>query len=680
MSRSDTNMQHDLQLLDEKIRQIKQELQYCEEHLNTIQNFLSTKSVNSPKVIIPVSITTNTTITPATTPTTPSKGSTIPPFSLWDISMLKHIPQEEVDQGNTFLTIYDFIEKFESTLAFYRVDLDASWFQYLAASVHKGGDQKIIKWFEQAFSLEPALKMARWKEIREKLILLWDITLDLQKSRQQFVSIKQTIGEPAYKYFNRFMNAWKKAMIPDGPILVHFFIQSIQVPLKMLIKSCLSEALQGQGYLEGPYSAVNDSLSSLQSLLEKKKDYLDAVSIQLFQSQQEKQKGLELLEMDHDRIHPVETRTIAPTVPIPDVTLAYNSYTIPPRAPASALPLSDRRIAGSSSLSMIKKDTLNMIPSMNKPVATTQISMVHKDLLSKVTMVRKDLTTKVTMVHKDTSNQFSMIKSLSSSQKRMRQDELDHVKRRKAEPENCRHCGFDPSQGHLEDCAELQMIRSIHRNACGSHVEIKVEQGFIKGFKDIPSGPILPEEYAEYMMPVSLKKKKQAKAKANASSDTKNTSVPKLKERMIEPAEVQKIKTERTVPKLKGRTIEPPEPLTVKQKERTFELSEAAKSGQKERATEPMPPKQSQKSNSSSESSSPKQKKSVELASEPMSPEQDQTSALILPKQEEEPTAEATTPDQKGKADESASESVMINMFRDILKKVESEYGLSKNT
>ncbi|CEG77177.1 hypothetical protein RMATCC62417_11973 [Rhizopus microsporus] len=251
------------------------------------------------------------------------------------------------------------------------------------------------------------------------------------------------------------MNAWKKAMIPDDPTFVHFFTQSIQDPLKMLIKSCLSEALQEQGYLEGPYSAVNDSLSRLQSLLEEKKDYLDAASIQLFQSQQEKQKELKLLEMDHNRIHPVETGTIAPTVPMPDATLAYNSYTIPPRAPASALPLSDRRIAGSSSLSMIKKDILNMIPNINKPVATTQIPMVHKDLLSKVTMVRKDLTTKVTMVHKDTSNQFSMIKSLSSSQKRMRQDELDHVKRRKAEPENCKHCGLDPSQGYLEDCADL---------------------------------------------------------------------------------------------------------------------------------------------------------------------------------------------------------------------------------
>ncbi|KAG1172952.1 hypothetical protein G6F70_004798 [Rhizopus microsporus] len=360
-----TNMQHDLQLLDEKIRQIKQELQHCEEHLSTIQNSLSTKSVNSPKVTIPVSVTTTTTTT-----TTPSKGSTIPPFSLCDTSMLKHISQEEVDQSNTFLTIYDFIEKFESTLAFYRVDLDASWLQYLAASVRKGGDQKIMKWFEQAFDLEPTLKMARWKEIREKLILRWNITLDLQKSRQQFISIKQANDEPVYKYFHRFMNAWKKAMIPDGPMLVHFFIQSIQDPLKMFIKSCLSEALQEQGYLKGPYSTVNDSLERLQPLLEEKKDYLDVVSMQLFQSQ-EKQKELELLEMDHERVHPVETRTIAPIVPIPDITLAYNSYAIPPRVPTNALPLSDRRIAGSSSLSMIKKDTLNMISSMNKPVATT---------------------------------------------------------------------------------------------------------------------------------------------------------------------------------------------------------------------------------------------------------------------------------------------------------------------
>ena len=212
--------------------------------------------------------------------------------------------------------------------------------------------------------------MARWKEIREKLILRWDITLDLQKSRQQFISIKQANDEPVYKYFHRFMNAWKKAMIPDGPMLVHFFIQSIQDPLKMFIKSCLSEALQEQGYLKGPYSTVNDSLERLQPLLEEKKDYLDVVSMQLFQSQ-EKQKELELLEMDHERVHPVETRTIAPIVPIPDITLAYNSYAIPPRVPTNALPLSDRRIAGSSSLSMIKKDTLNMISSMNKPVATT---------------------------------------------------------------------------------------------------------------------------------------------------------------------------------------------------------------------------------------------------------------------------------------------------------------------
>jgi hypothetical protein len=262
----------------------------------------------------------------------------------------------------------------------------------------------------------------------------------------------------------------------------------------------------------------------------------------------------------------------------------------------------------------------------------------------------------------------------------MRQDELDYVKRRKAEPENCRHCGLDPSRGHLEDCAELQMIRSVHRNACGSPVEIKAEQDFTKGFKDIPSGPISPEEYAEYMTPASSKKKKQAKTKANTSSDTKNTSIPKLKERMIEPPEALKIKAERTVPKLKGRTIEPPGPLTVKRKERTFELSEAAKSRQIERAIEPMPPKQSQRSiNSSSESNSPKQEKSVKLASEPTSPEQDQASASISPKQEEEPTAEVTISDQKGKTDESSSESVMINMFRDILKKVESEYGLSKN-
>lgn len=474
------------------------------------------------------------------------------------------------------------------------------------------------------------------------------------------------------------MNAWKKTMIPDDPILVHFFIQSTQDPLKMFIKSCLSEALQEQGYLEGPYSTVNDSLERLQSLLEEKEDYLDAASMQLFQSQQEKQKELELLEMDHERVNPVETRTIVPIASIPDITLAYNSYTISPRAPTSALPLSDRRIAGSSSLSMIKKDTLNMISSMNKPVATIQISMVHKDLLSKVTVVRKDLTTKVTMVHKDTTNQFSMIKSLSLLQKRMCQDELDYVKRRKAEPENCRHCGLDPSQGHLEDCAELQMIRSVHRNACGSPVEIKAEQDFTKGFKNNPSGPISPEEYAEYMTPAFSKKKKQAKA--DTSSDIKNTSIPKLKERMIEHAEVLKIKAERTVPKPKGRTIEPPEPLTAKRKERTFELSEAAKSRQKERATELMPPKQSQRSiNPSSELNLPKQKKSVELASELTSPEQDQASASISPKQEEEPTNEATIPDQKGKTNESASESVMINMFRDILKKVESEYGLSKS-
>lgn len=199
MSRSDTNMQHDLQLLDEKIRQIKQELQHCEERLSTIQNSLSAKSVNLPKVTIPVSVTTITitSITPTTIPATPSKGTTIPPFSLCDTSMLKHIFQEEVDQGNTFLTIYDFIEKFESTLAFYRVDLDASWLQYLAASVRKGGDQKIMKWFEQAFGLEPTLKMTYWKEIREKLTLRWDITLDLQKSRQQFISTKQANGEPA---------------------------------------------------------------------------------------------------------------------------------------------------------------------------------------------------------------------------------------------------------------------------------------------------------------------------------------------------------------------------------------------------------------------------------------------------------------------------------------------------
>ncbi|RCH82544.1 hypothetical protein CU097_004085 [Rhizopus azygosporus] len=272
MSRSDTNMQHDLQLLDEKIRQIKQELQHCEERLSTIQNSLSAKSVNLPKVTIPVSVTTITitSITPTTIPATPSKGTTIPPFSLCDTSMLKHIFQEEVDQGNTFLTIYDFIEKFESTLAFYRVDLDASWLQYLAASVRKGGDQKIMKWFEQAFGLEPTLKMTYWKEIREKLTLRWDITLDLQKSRQQFISTKQA---------------------NDGPILVHFFIQSTQDPLKMLIKSCLSEALQEQGYLEGPYSTINDSLERLQSLLEEKEDYLDAASMQLFQSQQEKQKS-----------------------------------------------------------------------------------------------------------------------------------------------------------------------------------------------------------------------------------------------------------------------------------------------------------------------------------------------------------------------------------------------------
>lgn len=135
------------------------------------------------------------------------------------------------------------------------------------------------------------------------------------------------------------------------------------------------------------------------------------------------------------------------------------------------------------------------------------------------------------------------------------------------------------------------------------------------------------------------------------------------------------------MPKLKGRTIEPPEPLTAKRKERTFELSEAAKSRQKERVTEPMPSKQSQRSiSSSSELNLPKQKKSVELASELTSPEQDQASASISPKQEEKPTTEATIPDQKGKTDESASESVMINMFRDILKKVELEYGLSKNT
>ncbi|CEG77176.1 hypothetical protein RMATCC62417_11972 [Rhizopus microsporus] len=155
------------------------------------------------------------------------------------------------------------------------------------------------------------------------------------------------------------------------------------------------------------------------------------------------------------------------------------------------------------------------------------------------------------------------------------------------------------------------MILSVHRNACGTPVEIKAEQGFTKGFKGILSGPILPEEYAEYMTPAFSKKKKQAKARANTCSDTKNTSVPKLKERMVEPAE----------------------PLIVKRKERTFEFSEAAKPRQKERATEPIPPKQGQKSiNSSSESSLPKQKKSVELASEPTSPEQGQASASISPK------------------------------------------------
>ncbi|CEG75737.1 hypothetical protein RMATCC62417_10730 [Rhizopus microsporus] len=155
-----------LKHIEGKMATIHKDLVFFEGRIADIQKLISGKRGS----------TANTHTVPAREAESVVPMASIPSLRLLNDSMRnsKYFESNKVHPADAstykvFKTIGAFLDKFELTLAYHRVNIDKKWYNYLQVSVQGGQDSGYIKWLKQR-DQETNFKSSKWLEVREMLI------------------------------------------------------------------------------------------------------------------------------------------------------------------------------------------------------------------------------------------------------------------------------------------------------------------------------------------------------------------------------------------------------------------------------------------------------------------------------------------------------------------------------
>ncbi|RCH87659.1 hypothetical protein CU097_009173 [Rhizopus azygosporus] len=125
----------------------------------------------------------------------------------------------DASTDKAFKTIGAFLDKFELTLAYHRVNIGKEWYNYLQTSVQDGQDSRYIKWLKQR-DQEANFKSSKWLEVREMLIEKFYKSFSYLQYKEKMMRCKQRKGEYMHLYIERFLDLVTK---PSSPIILPWY-------------------------------------------------------------------------------------------------------------------------------------------------------------------------------------------------------------------------------------------------------------------------------------------------------------------------------------------------------------------------------------------------------------------------------------------------------------------------